>query len=113
MNAGQTCVAPDYIFAHRSIFPQLIEGLTEAIRRFYGDEPLNSPDYGRIVNERHMKRLMSVLERDREFIVYGGKVDLSARYIPRPSCARRTRGRPPVCAKNCSALCCLYSRMTI
>lgn len=92
MNAGQTCVAPDYIFAHRSIYPQLIEGLTEAIRRFYGDEPLNSPDYGRIVNERHMKRLMSVLERDREFIVYGGKVDLSARYIaPTVLCPKNAR----------------------
>ena len=89
MNAGQTCVAPDYIFAHRSVYPQLMEGLIDAIRRFYGVKPSDNPDYGRIVNERHMKRLMAVLEQDKEFIAYGGESDLPARYIaPTVLCPR-------------------------
>lgn len=81
MNAGQTCVAPDYVFVHRSAFPRFIEGLTAAIRSFYGADAQASPDYGRIVNERHMRRLLSILREDESSVVYGGESDLAARFI--------------------------------
>ena len=58
MNAGQTCVAPDFVMVERPIFESLVESLQSAIREFYGDNPQNSPDYGRIVNRRHFDRLI-------------------------------------------------------
>ena len=81
MNAGQTCVAPDYVFVQKDRFGAFIETLLGKIRTFYGSEPLNNPDYGRIVNERHMLRLASILDKDRESVVFGGDIDLKARFI--------------------------------
>ncbi|KHF34838.1 Aldehyde dehydrogenase [Paenibacillus sp. P1XP2] len=60
-NAGQTCIAPDYVLAHRSIKNKLIPHLREAIRELYGPDPLFNPSYGRIVSEKHFKRLVSFL----------------------------------------------------
>ena len=79
VNTGQTCVAPDYILAHRSIKPQLIEALIQQIRSFYGENPQKSPDYGRIVSQRHLQRLIGLL--DKEKIVYGGQYDTEDLYI--------------------------------
>ncbi len=61
MNAGQTCVAPDYVLADRAISAALVEALCRAIRAFYGECPRNSPDYGRIVNRSHFDRLVGLL----------------------------------------------------
>jgi aldehyde dehydrogenase (NAD+) len=60
-NAGQTCVAPDYVCVHQSIAARLIDRLQETIGRFYGEEPGQSPDYARIVNVRHFDRLLALL----------------------------------------------------
>lgn len=60
LNAGQTCVAPDYLLVHRSVRDALLERLRECIRAFYGDDPEQSPDYPRIVNERHFDRLLAL-----------------------------------------------------
>lgn len=60
-NAGQTCIAPDYVLAHASIHDKLLERLRETIREFYGDDPRRSPDYARIVNARHHQRLSRLL----------------------------------------------------
>ncbi len=60
-NAGQTCVAPDYVLAHESIREQLLEKIKKSVRDFYGDDPKKSPDYGRIVNQRHHQRLSKLL----------------------------------------------------
>lgn len=81
LNAGQTCVAPDYVLVHRRVFQPFIKGLTEAIRAFYGEDSRQSPDYGRIVNRRHMERLTGMLTRDKAFIRFGGRWDGEARYI--------------------------------
>lgn len=81
MNAGQTCVAPDYIFVHKSIFEDFIQELKSAIVRFYGDNIINNPDYGRIVNSRHMKRLKQLIELDEKYVVFGGETDETIRYI--------------------------------
>lgn len=57
MNAGQTCVAPDFVVADRRIRQPLVDALKQVVREFYGDDPQRSPDYGRIVNLRHFDRL--------------------------------------------------------
>lgn len=60
-NAGQTCIAPDYLLVHRSIKAKLCEYLVAAIRTAFGEEPRQSPDFARIVNERHFDRLAALL----------------------------------------------------
>ena len=78
-NAGQTCVAPDYVLVHERVHDALVNRMSAAIREFYGDDPKVSPDFARIVNERHHARLTRLL-RDAD-IVTGGESDLNARYI--------------------------------
>ncbi|WP_417900947.1 aldehyde dehydrogenase [Bacillus sp. CSS-39] len=70
MNAGQTCVAPDYILVHRDVKEQLVKNLVRTIKDFYGENPQESRDYGRIVNERQFDRLVSLL--DERKVVAGG-----------------------------------------
>lgn len=62
LNAGQTCIAPDYVFAHRKIYQPLVDSMKRWIREFYGDQPEYSPELGRIVNEHHFDRLCGLLE---------------------------------------------------
>lgn len=78
-NAGQTCVAPDYVLADRAIHDALLSNLVAAVRQFYGDDPKQSRDYARIINERHVDRLEKLLSSGA--IVCGGEVDRDARYI--------------------------------
>jgi aldehyde dehydrogenase (NAD+) len=78
-NAGQTCVAPDYILAHAAIHDRLLDLLGSTIKSFYGGDPKHSADYGRIVNARHHQRLMKLMGSGR--IVVGGEADEAARYI--------------------------------
>jgi aldehyde dehydrogenase (NAD+) len=80
-NAGQTCVAPDYILAHEDIYDDLIIKLKLTIKEFYGDDIKESKDFGRIVNERHMNRLKNIIETDKDKIVFGGEIDMNGRYI--------------------------------
>ncbi len=61
-NAGQTCVAPDYLLVHSSIKSRLVEEIRKQILEFYGDDPLNCPDYPRIVNRAHYDRLCAMLD---------------------------------------------------
>ena len=80
-NAGQTCVAPDYILAHEDIYEELIKEFEKVIIEFYGQDIINSKDFGRIINDRHMNRLNAILERDKNKITFGGEVDFEKRYI--------------------------------
>lgn len=70
LNCGQTCVAPDYVLCEQSVKEQLVKELCAQIREQYGDAPLENPDYGRIINEKHFQRLQGLL--DREKVVLGG-----------------------------------------
>jgi len=79
LNAGQTCIAPDYILVHESREKELVEALGRTIREFYGDDPKQTKDYGRIINERHHRRLAQLL-KDGDAVV-GGQADESQRYI--------------------------------
>ncbi len=81
LNAGQTCVAPDYVLAERPIVGELTEKICKTITDFYGPDPRRSPDYGRIVTQSHTERLRGLLEEDRDRIVFGGETDVESRYV--------------------------------
>lgn len=72
-NAGQTCVAPDYLLVHREAKAALLKEIESIVETFYGQDPIRDPDYGRIVNERHYRRLLGYLADGR--IAYGGQTD--------------------------------------
>ena len=78
-NAGQTCVAPDYLLIPRELEKQFLDEFGAAVRSFYGDDPRQSPDYGRIVNEKHLGRLTGLLEGVE--IVLGGGSDPAELYL--------------------------------
>jgi aldehyde dehydrogenase (NAD+) len=71
MNAGQTCVAPDFVLVQRGVRAPFVAALTKSLRGFYGDDPGKSADYGRIVNARQFARLVNYL-RDGK-IIHGGE----------------------------------------
>lgn len=73
LNAGQTCVAPDYILVHNKVKLKLIENIKKYIVDFLGENPINNSDYPRIINEKNFIRLKSLLEG--ENIIYGGRFD--------------------------------------
>jgi acyl-CoA reductase-like NAD-dependent aldehyde dehydrogenase len=79
LNAGQTCIAPDYLLVEKSIKEALITKIQECIVKFYGTNPQTSPDYCRIVNERQFNRLKALL-KDGD-ILTGGQTDLEEKYI--------------------------------
>ncbi|MFH1808183.1 MAG: aldehyde dehydrogenase family protein [Pseudomonadota bacterium] len=78
-NAGQTCVAPDYLLVHEAVHDALIEALGRALRAFYGPDPQHSPDYARIVNPRHHARLVRLLASGR--VAHGGQHDVADRFL--------------------------------
>lgn len=80
-NAGQTCVAPDYILVHEDIYDKFLEKCKNAVKEFYAENIKENRDYGRIINDRHMKRLSSILQKDSEKILFGGEIDIQNRYI--------------------------------
>ena len=79
LNAGQTCIAPDYLLVHETLRSELIGNLAAQIERFYGPDAGQSPDYARIVNRRHYDRLAGLLHNGR--IVCGGQTDPQRRFI--------------------------------
>jgi aldehyde dehydrogenase (NAD+) len=79
MNAGQTCVAPDYVLVEKAFSEQLIKAIKNKITEFYGADAAMSKDYGRIVSERHCSRIIKYLaEQD---VVHGGNHDIASKYI--------------------------------
>lgn len=79
MNAGQTCVAPDYILVSREQFQPLVTELSKVIEDFYSADVESSEDYGRIVNQQHFTRLEKLL--DSSPILFGGKKNEEKRFI--------------------------------
>jgi aldehyde dehydrogenase (NAD+) len=78
-NAGQTCVAPDYVLADPATAQALEPALAQAVLELYGPDPAASPAYGRIINECHFDRVVALLDSGR--IVIGGLHDRAERYI--------------------------------
>uniref|UniRef100_A0A4W6CHX4 Aldehyde dehydrogenase n=1 Tax=Lates calcarifer TaxID=8187 RepID=A0A4W6CHX4_LATCA len=79
VNCGQTCIAPDYILCEPCIQGQVVECIRQTLLEFYGADPKCSPDYGRIINQRHFSRVMSLMEGYTP--VVGGQSDASQCYI--------------------------------
>lgn len=73
MNAGQTCVAPDYIIADRLVFLELRDKLIHYIKEFYGENPIESADYPKIINKKNFDRILNLIEGKR--LIFGGKYD--------------------------------------
>lgn len=73
MNAGQTCVAPDYIIADRLVFLELRDKLVHYIKKFYGENPIESDDYPKIINKKNFDRILNLIEGKR--LIFGGKYD--------------------------------------
>lgn len=78
-NAGQSCIAPDYLLAHKSIKKKLLENIKTIIKEFYGEDPVKSKDYARIINERHFLRLSDLLKEGD--IMIGGANNKGELYI--------------------------------
>lgn len=78
MNAGQTCIAPDYILIHETKLDEFVSLYKEIIEERYGQDILHNSDYAQIVNQHHYNRLISLLEGN---IIYGGQVDPETRRI--------------------------------
>ena len=79
INGGQSCVAPDYVLAHRNIRSQLLIALIHYIEKFYGKEPDKSPDLPRIINDRNFDRLTKFLNNGK--VLIGGTYDAKQRFI--------------------------------
>ena len=78
-NAGQTCIAPDYLLVNRSVKRELLEAVVGYTRRFYGEDPALSPDFARIISDAHFERVSGLLGAGN--ILVGGETDRISRYI--------------------------------
>ena len=81
VNAGQTCVAPDFILCHRSVADALTEQLIKAVKKFYTDDPKSFGQYGRIINKHHLNRVTKMLDNTKGEVALGGERDPEERYI--------------------------------
>lgn len=81
LNAGQTCVAPDYVIVHESVKAPFIEALKQAIRTSWGDTVNDTPTMCKIINNKHFDRISNILETNKDRIVFGGNRVNETRYI--------------------------------
>jgi acyl-CoA reductase-like NAD-dependent aldehyde dehydrogenase len=79
INAGQTCIAPDYILIQKDMKSHFMEFMKQEITKAYGKNPELSPDYTRIINTKHWRRLVSMIEENKVF--FGGKTNIEDHYI--------------------------------
>ncbi|MCH4887595.1 aldehyde dehydrogenase [Acidaminobacter sp. JC074] len=78
LNAGQTCIAPDYVYVHEKVADKFKVALKKHLLAFYGADPKESPDYGRVVSEKHFNRLTEMIQGD---VIIGGDSDIEDKYI--------------------------------
>lgn len=81
LNAGQTCIAPDYLMVHEAHYDSFLALAITTLRAFYGDDPQKSPDFARIVSRMHCLRLKGLLDASGGRVLCGGEVDVDARYV--------------------------------
>src|SRR5215471_6716491 len=81
MNSGHICTAPDHVLVWPEVKDELVAELKQAIHDFYGDDPKNSPDYGRVINRRNFDRLAAFLTSDNGTVAAGGRTDPGQLYI--------------------------------
>lgn len=78
-NAGQMCVAPDYVLVHQSVKEKFVTALKQSVQKFFSENSSSNYNYGKIVNEKQFNRLMGYLQQGK--IVYGGNYDWTSLYI--------------------------------
>ncbi|WP_419895091.1 aldehyde dehydrogenase [Macrococcus psychrotolerans] len=81
MNAGQTCVAPDYVIIDNTVKMKFVKALQTTIQEFYGAQIEQSEDFGRIVNDNHFNRLVNILEDSRQQVIYGGESNADELFV--------------------------------
>jgi len=81
LNAGQTCVAPDYVLVDSRIEEELLVAMTKTLAKFYGSDPHHSGAFGRVVNDAHMDRLLKMLQSTKARVVTGGTSAAGDRYL--------------------------------
>lgn len=81
LNAGQVCVSQNYILVDREILPAFLAELKKAMQEFFPQGVKNSPDYGRIVNERQWQRLKKMLDQSSGKILLGGMMDEKEKFL--------------------------------
>ncbi|WP_286263678.1 aldehyde dehydrogenase [Thalassotalea atypica] len=79
LNAGQTCIAPDHVYVHQDIKEQFLAKIKAVVTEFYSENPIQSKDFGRIINDRHFNRVSALIPQDR--VVVGGQIDASQKFI--------------------------------
>lgn len=80
LNAGQTCIAPDFLYVHTSIKEKMIQLIIQEWRQFFGPDPEKSADYGRLISQAHCNRLIALL-KDNGRIRVGGSYSIANQYI--------------------------------
>jgi acyl-CoA reductase-like NAD-dependent aldehyde dehydrogenase len=91
INAGQTCVAPDYVLVDKRVEEALVAKIGATLRDYYGARVADSPDFGRIVSEGHFKRVCALLQGDHGgSVAFGGETDAATRFIA-PTVIRNPR----------------------
>lgn len=79
VNAGQTCVAPDYVLCHQAVYADFVDTCKRVITEFYSEDPKASPDLGRIINTNHVKRIAKLLNGTTPAM--GGEIDEDTKYV--------------------------------
>ncbi|OZJ03220.1 hypothetical protein BZG36_04526 [Bifiguratus adelaidae] len=81
VNAGQTCIAPDYVLMPSAKIPEFTAALQKSIQRMYGTDASKSPDYCRIIHERHWERINALLTTTKGEVVFGGNANKDDLYV--------------------------------
>jgi aldehyde dehydrogenase (NAD+) len=92
-NAGQSCVAVDYLLVQKRVKEALLDRMVNCIHQFYGSDPSKSPDFGRIIDDWHFDRLADLLSVGT--IIAGGRTDRGSRYIA-PTIIDGIQGHEPI-----------------
>ncbi len=79
LNAGQTCVAPDYVMVHKDIKEEFIKALSARVSKTFGEDAATSKDYGRIINQHHLKRLVALIDNSK--VVVGGQYNEEDKFL--------------------------------
>lgn len=111
LNAGQTCVAPDYLLVHREIVPELTAEIKLSVSRMFGADPRQSPYYGRLIGNEEVERMRRLMESGE--VVFGGETDAAARYVAPTLLRDRGAGQSVECNRKFSVLCCPSSNSMI
>jgi len=96
MNAGQICIAPDYVLVHKDIEAAVIQEIQKTIKVWYGDDASTSTSFGRIINERHFSRVKSLVDSaNGQVVVQAGTPDQTTKFMP-PTVVRAPAADSPL-----------------